>query len=427
MAKGNKQAKESNRQQNQPQQAAIYNAPKNAPIQQNVINADNKQYKEGTINKLLKNIDDYRSPADIQSLRDEGYEIDYERLVGAGLNSAVFLAHSINAPQPPVDKDGKRQPYAPGYDMAAKIVSKKLLSNKRPMKTRTGNLKLALALGQTKPENNILKVIDVFKTPERIFIFMQYCTFGNMISFIRRNGQVSTKLAQRWAGQMAIALNFLHKFQVAHRNYKLENVLIDENLNAKLSGFGLSKFCVDIQTKQPILSRTICGSEPYLAPEMLKEVSERYYDPKQADVWAFGVGVFLCVTKRYPYEAENFRALKAEQLMGRYIERDSKNRLTPPIKELLHQTFIIEPNQRPSMQDLCSTNTWLNVASQVSVSPVAKQTNVAPQAIISSTGSEQVVLPRQHTDLSRNRARVAARLNQGPSSDIQGPNSPEGT
>lgn len=320
-----------------------------------------QQKQTTSTSRVLKYLDDYRSPADAKSLRDEGYEIDYDRLVGIGNNSAVFLAHLVNAVPPPADAAGQRPLYTPGYDIAAKVVAKKWISNKRPSKTRTGNLKLALALGQTKVENNILKVIDVFKTNERIFIFMQYCPYGNVISFIRRNGTVSFRLAQRWSSQMAAALCFLHKFQVAHRNYKLENVLIDEHLNAKLTGFGLSKFCIDLQTKQPVLSRTICGSEPYLAPEMLKDSKERYYDAKQADVWAFGVGLFLCSTRRYPFEADNLRALKLDQLARRYMEKDTKKRLRTVVRELLNMIFVIEPSQRPTMQDLINKCAWLRM------------------------------------------------------------------
>lgn len=337
-----------------------------------------RQAKESAT-KVLKYLDDYRSVGDTKALKDEGYEIDYDRLVGVGVNSAVFLAHAINSPAPPMDKTGQRPLYTPGYDVAAKVVAKKWINNKKPSKTRTGNLKLALALGQTKPENNILKVIDVFKTTDRIFIFMQYCAYGNVISFIRRNGQVPARLSQRWSNQMASALSFLHKFHVAHRNYKLENVLIDENLNAKLTGFGLSKFCIDLQTKQPILSKTICGSEPYLAPEMLKENPERNYDPKLADVWAFGVGVFLCITRRYPFEGENLRALKADQSTGKYLERDTKKRLRTSVRELLASAFTLDPARRPTIQDMLNRSIWLNQSLKPEATPQAKK-QVAPQS-----------------------------------------------
>lgn len=352
-----------------------------------------KKTREAT-SKVIKYIDDFRSANDIKALQEEGYEIDYDRLVGVGSNSAVFLAHSVTSQPPPLDKNGQRPLYTPGYDVAVKVVVKKWIDSKRPLKTRTGNLKLALALGRTDPENNILKVIDVFKTPERIFIFMQYCAYGNVISFIRRNGNVPSRLAQRWSAQMAISLAFLHKFHIAHRNYKLENVLIDDNLNAKLTGFGLSKFCVDLQTKQQLLSRTICGSEPYLAPEMLREAAERYYDPKEADVWAFGVGIFLCVTKRYPFEADSLRALKAEQLNCRYLERDTKKRIKGPIKKLLDMIFVIDPIARARMDDICQRSVWLNIN--------LAQNNEAQQEMSKQASSKA-------SKMARTRARTPAR------------------
>lgn len=371
-----------------------------AAAQQNAAQTSQRasERRENTVTsvaRVQKYLDDYRSPADIKALRDEGYEIDYDRLVGVGLHSAVFLAHSIDAPSPPLDANGQKPLYTPGYDIAVKVVAKKWIDEKKPSKVRTGNLKLALALGQTKPENNILKVIDVFKTPERVFIFMQYCSFGNIISFIRRNGQVPSRLARRWSMQIATALSFLHKFHVAHRNYKLENVLIDENLNAKLTGFGLSKFCVDLQTKQTIMSKTICGSEPYLAPEMLKESAARLYDPKQADVWAFGVGVFLCVTRRYPFEAESLRALKAEQLKRRYLERDTKKRLRAPVRELLSRTFILNPTQRPTMQELIDQCSWLGA-------PVEnqRQLRISSAQTVSPAGAHAARGPGPRTPVS---------------------------
>lgn len=335
-----------------------------------------RRTREAT-SRVIKYLQDFKSPADIKALNEEGYEIDYDRLVGVGTNSAVFLGHLINSPAPPLDKNGRKPLYTPGYDMAVKVVVKKWIDSKRPLKTRTGNLKLALALGKTDAENNILKVIDVFKTPERIFLFMQYCAYGNVISFIRRNGRVPERLAQRWSSQMAVSLAFIHRFHIAHRNYKLENVLIDENLNAKLTGFGLSKFCIDLVTKQPLHSKTICGSEPYLAPEMLRESVDRSYDPKLADVWAFGVGVFLCFTKRYPFEADNLRALKQEQVNGKYLDRDTKKRLRTPVRNLLNAIFVVEPSERPQMQDLISRSSWLNFGNPELSKP---RTPVSPQA-----------------------------------------------
>lgn len=341
-----------------------------------------KKTREATI-KVIRSLDEFRSPIDLKPLYEEGYEIDFDRLVGVGQNSAVFLAHTANAPAPQLDKFGQKPLYTPGYDIAAKIIIKKWIDTKRPIKTRTGNLKLALALGRSGPDHHILKVIDVFKTPERIFIFMQYCAYGNVISFIRRNGHIPEQLVQRWSSQMAASLTFLHKFQIAHRNYKLENILIDENLNAKLTGFGLSKLCIDLKTKSPLYSKTICGSEPYLAPEMLVEPEERAYDPRSADVWAFGVGIFLSITRRYPFEADNLRSLKQDISNLKYLERDKRKRIKAPIRQVLSMTFILDPKERTQMKDLCDNCPWLNVPTSQNVSK--NQTNFHEASIKPTT------------------------------------------
>lgn len=124
----------------------------------------------------------------------------------------------------------------------------------------------------------------------------------------------------------------------------------------------------------------IC-SKPYLAPEMLKDASERLYDSRQSDVWAFGVGVFLSLTRRYPFEdSDDINALKKEQLARKYLEKDRHNRLSPPVRILINACFEIDPNIRPTMDDLCQHFPWLAGAGEVS--PTA---SVSPPVTSSSS------------------------------------------
>jgi serine/threonine protein kinase len=54
----------------------------------------------------------------------------------------------------------------------------------------------------------------------------------------------------------------MHKNKVAHLDLKLENVLIDENLNAKISDFGLAKLKNIEKMKQT------AGTISYMCPEI---------------------------------------------------------------------------------------------------------------------------------------------------------------
>lgn len=64
--------------------------------------------------------------------------------------------------------------------------------------------------------------------------------------------------------QLISAVSFCHKHKVAHRDLKLENLMLNEGMELVLSDFGLSKIMKDGRPLQ-----TYCGSLNYSAPEIL--------------------------------------------------------------------------------------------------------------------------------------------------------------
>ena len=50
---------------------------------------------------------------------------------------------------------------------------------------------------------------------------------------------------------------------MAHRDTKVDKILLEENNNCKLTDFGLAKIVVDERTQRVQLSESYCGTEPY--------------------------------------------------------------------------------------------------------------------------------------------------------------------
>ena len=67
-----------------------------------------------------------------------------------------------------------------------------------------------------------------------------------------------------YAAEVCLALKFLHKDNILHRNLKLSNVMLSLDGHIKLVNFGVSKELPN----SAATTKTFCGSPEFLAPEV---------------------------------------------------------------------------------------------------------------------------------------------------------------
>jgi len=142
---------------------------------------------------------------------------------------------------------------------AVKIYDKSKLSDPN----RQSSVRREVVLLKNMKHANIVKLIEAFETDTHVYLVMENVQGGSLFSYLKEmiNRQMDEEEARRIFQQILTALKYCHSKSIAHRDIKLENVLLDENKNVKIIDFGFST-CIPYYKKK----RMFCGTPSYMAP-----------------------------------------------------------------------------------------------------------------------------------------------------------------
>jgi eukaryotic-like serine/threonine-protein kinase len=149
---------------------------------------------------------------------------------------------------------------------------------------------------------NIVTVIDRGEDEGRQFIVFECIEGENLKQLIERTGRLPVRDALEMAVQMGRALAFAHGRGLVHRDVKPQNVLLNEDGQAKMTDFGIAR-SVDVQGVT--ITGTVLGTSEYIAPEQAR--GQRV--DALTDVYSLGVVLYELLTGSVPFQGENFVAI----------------------------------------------------------------------------------------------------------------------
>ena len=294
-------------------------------IQRNTINRFKleNQNNQNINNKTLLNRSTLPNITRINNNKINDYKIMKE--LGKGSYATVKLAIHKNT----------RNKYA------IKIYSKKSLLEPQKKNTVNNEIKILKQLSNV----NIVKLYDVIDTPYYLYLVMEYIEGISLLDTIRKdnNHYFEEKRAFKIFIQILKAMIYCQNKNICHRDIKLENILIKKNDDIKIIDFGFA-----VKTDKETYQKLFCGSPSYMAPEI---VNKQKYIAQYSDIWSLGVLFFSMLFGRFPFKAKSQEELfkKINEIQFEFPEDIEIN---DKIKLLLKKIFVIEPNQRPSLQEI---------------------------------------------------------------------------
>ena len=202
----------------------------------------------------------------------------------------------------------------------------------------------------------ITQLLDVLLDSDNVYIFLELCDGGDLNDVVMESGGLAEEVACRYFKQIMGAISYIHMLGVAHRDIKLENILITRGGDAKLTDFGLCKH----QTSGSYLLTT-CGTLVYAAPEIIKEEP---YDGMKSDIWSAGIVLYAMVANHFPWSSDE--NLPPERLVHETARQIINGEISLPdgisfeLQNLLSNMLNTDPQERPSAEDILQ-HPWMEL------------------------------------------------------------------
>lgn len=204
------------------------------------------------------------------------------------------------------------------------------------------------------------------KTDRVSAVVMEYAQKGELFDFLEESGYLLEETARMIFAQLISALSHLHAKNIAHRDIKLENLLLDESLNLKIADFGYSsEFTPKKFEIRPV------GTSTYFSPEIHSKLP---FTAEAADLFAAGIVLFAMVTGHMPF----MKASQDDQLYGHFYTHNQakfwsyheklmrkkgiKFEFSENFKDLIERMFDVSPRRRLSLSDI-KAHPWMKSSS----------------------------------------------------------------
>jgi polo-like kinase 1 len=144
--------------------------------------------------------------------------------------------------------------------------------------------------------------------------------------------------------QLVNSLQYLHRHLVIHRDLKLGNLFIDNDMKLKVGDFGLAAK-LENETERRM---TVCGTPNYIAPELLEGKKGHSFE---VDVWSTGVVMYTLLVGKPPYQSKDVKSTYKRILANAYsypetliLSAESKSLISRMLEVSYHCSILFELN-----------------------------------------------------------------------------------
>ena len=242
-----------------------------------------------------------------------------------------------------------------------KPVAIKIMAKKNMDKSDLELAKVEIDILKIGQHPNIIKLYDIYENENYIYIIMEYCSGGDLLSYFEYNEyELPEEKVCEIIHKLSMAIYYLHSYGIVHRDLKPENILMTDlspKADIRLLDFGLSKIIGnDEKCTEPY------GTLSFVAPEVLQG---KPYD-KSVDLWSIGIITFLLLCGYLPFDDKHSEREIARQTIQDPVPFEDKiwNKYSPEAKTFVEGLLQKKPEKRYSIKEVLE-HPWIKKKDKV--------------------------------------------------------------
>ncbi|PPQ99748.1 hypothetical protein CVT24_009731 [Panaeolus cyanescens] len=216
-------------------------------------------------------------------------------------------------------------------------------------------------LTQLRDAPNITQYYGCYLDGPRVWIVMEFATGGSVLALMKasKDGCIEEKYTAIIIREVLVALSYLHKVPVIHRDMKAANVLVTDAGRVMICDFGVSALLATHTSKR----NTLTGTPYWMAPEVVQSVPA--YDTK-ADIWSLGIMIYEMIKGTPPHSN-----------LDKFAVMDLIPKIKPPklteaeggkdMRDFMSYCLKESPAERLPADELAKTK-WMKSVARVNVS-----------------------------------------------------------
>lgn len=174
-------------------------------------------------------------------------------------------------------------------------------------------------------EYYVAKLLKVEIIENKPYQLMPYYDGGSLCDYICSKAK-SYEITLKYAAEILLGMDFIHKENIVHRDLKPSNILISKD-NVKVSDFGIVKAVYmkdEASSKNPNTTMTSAGTAvgtlPYMSPEQIRDSSKV---DSRTDIWSYGVILYEMLAGQML-----FSGTSRDELMLNIVDENITSKIT---------------------------------------------------------------------------------------------------